>query len=119
MCCDQRCNCYMANEDIVDVLLHNNEMSLIVGDINAHHSRCDTNTNEDERGEQLADEIDAADYTILSENEAMRQPRNGRSTLPDISLASNDIAILSDWSVSTSLASDHLPMVVVSTPSRA
>ena len=113
MCCDQRCNCYMANEDIVDVLLRNNEMSLIVGDINAHHSRCDTNTNEDERGEQLADEIDAADYTILSENEAMRQPRNGRSTLPDISLASNDIAILSDWSVSTSLASDHLPMVVV------
>ena len=38
--------------------------------INAHLSRLDTNTNEDERGEQLADEIDAADYTILSENEA-------------------------------------------------
>ena len=41
-------------------------MSLIVGDINAHHSRWNTITNEEERGEQLADEIDAADYTILN-----------------------------------------------------
>ena len=36
-------------------LLSNNKMSLIVGDINAHHSRWDTNTIEDERGDQLAD----------------------------------------------------------------
>ena len=86
-------------------------MSLIVEDINAHHSRWDTNTNEDERGEQLADEIDAADYTILNENEATWLPTNGRSTSSDISLASNDIALLSDWSVSTSLASDHLPIL--------
>ena len=34
-------------------LLGKNEISLIVGDINAHHSRLGTNTNEDERGEQL------------------------------------------------------------------
>ena len=47
-------------------LLSNNEMSLIVGDINAHHSRWDTNTNEDKRGEQLADKIDVADNTILN-----------------------------------------------------
>ena len=67
---------------------------------------------EDERGEQLADEIDAADYTILSVNEATRLPTNGRSTSPDISLASNDIALLSEWSVSTSLSSDHLPILI-------
>ena len=67
-------------------LLSNYEMSLIVGDINAHHSRLDTNTNEDERGEQLADKIDPADYTILNENEATRLPTNRRSTSPDISL---------------------------------
>ena len=93
-------------------LLSNNEMSRIVGDINALHSIWDTNTNEDERGEQLAEEIDTADYTILSENEAMRLPTNGRSTSPDISLASNDIPLLSDWSVSTSLASHHLPILI-------
>ena len=87
-------------------------MSLIVGDINAHHSRWDANTNEEERGDQLIDKIDAADYAILSENVATRLQTNGRSTTPDISLASNDIALLSDWSVSTSLASDHLPILI-------
>ena len=64
-------------------LLSNNEMSLIVGDINAHHSRYDTNTKE--RGEQLADEIDAADYTVLSENETTQLATSGWSTSPDIS----------------------------------
>ena len=58
-------------------LLGNNKMSLIVGDINAHHSRLDTNTNEEERGEQLAGEIDIAHYTILSVNEATQLPING------------------------------------------
>ena len=51
-------------------LFSNNKMLLIVVDINVHHSRWDTVTNEDERGEQLADEIDPTDYTILSKNEA-------------------------------------------------
>ena len=41
-------------------------MSIIVGNINTHHSRLETNTNEDERGEQAADEIDAPDYSIKS-----------------------------------------------------
>ena len=95
-------------------LLSNIEKSLIVGDINFHHTRLDTKTIEDERDEKLADEIDAADYTILSENEATRLPINGRSTSTDISLASNDIALLSDWSVSTLLASDHLPNHITS-----
>ena len=87
-------------------------MLLIVGDINAHQSILDTNTNEDERGDQLADEIDEADYTILNENEATRLPTDGRSTSPDISLVANDIALLSEWSVSTPLASDHLPILI-------
>ena len=75
--------------------------------MNVHHSRWDANTNEDERGEQLANKIHTLDYTILNEYEATPLLTNGRSTLPDISLASNDIALLSDWSVSTSLARDH------------
>ena len=92
-------------------LLRNNEISLTDGDINEHHSRWDTNTNGVERGEQLADAINAAVYAILNEKEATRLPTNGRSTSPDISLASNDNALLSDWSVSTPLASDHLPIL--------
>ena len=107
-----RSSCNAGHNASIAHLLSNNEMSFIVGDINAHHSRWDTNTNEDERGEQLADKIDAADYTILNENEATWLPTNCRSTSPAISLASNDIALLSDWSVSTSLASDHLPILI-------
>ena len=107
-----RSSCSAGDNTSISHLLHNNAMSLIVGDINAHHSRWDINTNEDEGGEQLADEIDAADYTILSEKEATRLPTNGRSTSPDISLAFNDIELLSDWSVSTSLASEHLTILI-------
>ena len=81
-------------------------MSLIVGDINAHHPRLNTDTSEDKRGEQLAYEIHTADYTIHNENEAKRLSTNGRSNSPDISLAFND------WSVSISLASDHLPKLI-------
>ena len=105
-------SCSAGHNASIAHLIWNNEMSLIVGDINAYHSRCETNTNEDERGEQLADEINAADYTIFNMNEDTQLPTNGRSTSPDINLASNDIALLSDWSVSTSLASDHLPILI-------
>ena len=105
-----RISCSAGHNALIGHLLSNTEMSLIAGDVKAHHSRWDANTTENERGEQLADEIDAADYTILSENEATRLPTNGRSTSPDINLASNDIALLSDWSVSISLASDNLPI---------
>ena len=75
-------------------------------------SKWDANTNVDESGEQLADKVDADDCVILNENEATWLPTNGRPTAPDNSLASNYIALLSDWSVSTSLASDHLPILI-------
>ena len=107
-----RSSCSAGHNASIAHLLCNKEMSLIVGDIDAHHSRWDTSTNEDERGEQLADEIDAVDYTILNVNEDTRLPTNGRSTSADNSLASNDIALLSDWPVSTSQASDHLPILI-------
>ena len=109
-----RSSCCAGHNASIMHLLSNDKMSPIVGDIKVHHSRWDTNTNtnEDERGKQLADKIDAADYTILNENEATRLPTNGRLTSTDISLASNDIALLSDLSVSNSLASDHLPILI-------
>ena len=65
-----------------------------------------------ERGVLLSDEIDTADYTILSENEATWLPTNGWSTSPDISSASNDVTLLSHWSVSTSPDSDNLPILI-------
>ena len=112
ICIPPLSNCSAGHNASIAHLLSLNEISLIVGDINAHHSRWETNTNEDERGVQLVDEIDSAEYTILKENKPTWLPTNGRSTLLDISLASNDIALLSHWSFSTSLASDHLPILI-------
>ena len=57
---------------VIAHFVSNKEMSLIVGDNNAHQSRWDTNTYKDERGEQPADVIDIASYTILDKNEATR-----------------------------------------------
>ena len=91
-----RSSCSAGHNASIAHLLSINEMSLIVGDIDAHHSRWDTNITKDEGGEQLADEIDTADYTILSENEATRLPENNRPTSPYISLASNDIVLQSN-----------------------
>ena len=108
----QRISCSAGHNASIAHLLGNNDISLTVGLINAHHSRWNTNTNEDEIGEQLAAKIDEANYTIHSENEATRLPTNGQSTSSDISLASNDIALLSDWSFSTSLASDNLHIFI-------
>ena len=107
-----RCSCSTDHNVSIAHPVSNNEISLTVWDIDAHHSRWDTNTNEDERGKQIAVEIDTADNTIPNENEATRLATNRRSTSPKISLASNDIAQLSDWSVSTSLASDHLLIII-------
>ena len=45
-----RSSCSESHNASIAHLLSNNEMSLTVGDINPHHSRWDTNTNEDERG---------------------------------------------------------------------
>ena len=79
-----RSSCSADHNASIAHLLRNSEMSLIVGEINAHLSRLDTNTNIDEKGEQLSDEIDTADNTMLDENEATRLPTNSRSTSPDI-----------------------------------
>ena len=60
-----RSSCSAGHNASIAHLLSTKEMSLIAGDINAHHSRWDANTNEDKRGDQLADETNAADYTIV------------------------------------------------------
>ena len=82
-----RSSCSAGHNASIAHLLSNNEMSLIVGDINVHHSRWDTNTNNDKRGEQLADKIDAADYTIFDQNEATRLPKMKRPVTSSFSLA--------------------------------
>ena len=61
-----RSSCSAGHNASIAHLLSNNKILLIVGNINAHHSILDTDTNKDEIGKQLADKIDTSDYTILS-----------------------------------------------------
>ena len=105
-------SCSDGHKSLIAHIHSNNKMSLIVLDINAHHFRWDTNTNEYERGKPLADQFNTAGYTIHNENEAARLPTNSRSPTNNNRLASNYIAQLSHLSVSMSLASDHLPIAI-------
>ena len=73
-----RSSCSAGHNASIAHLPSNNELLLIAGDINAHHSRWDTNADDDVRGEQLAGKIGTLDYTILRENEATQQQTNGR-----------------------------------------
>ena len=107
-----RCSCSTGNYTSNALLISKKKMSPIAGDTNAHHSRWDTNRYKEERGEQPADVIDTADYTILRKNEAMRLPTFSRSNSSDFSLTSNDIAMQWDWLDSNSLANDHPPILI-------
>ena len=107
-----RSSCSAGHNASIAHLLRNNEMSLTLGmsmRITPDWIRTQTKTKE---ANNWPKKIDAAKYTILSENEATRLPKNRRSNSTDISLTSNYIALLSDWSVFTSLASDHLPVLI-------
>ena len=64
----QSCSCSASHNVSITHLLSNNEMSVIVVDIDLNHSKLNTNTNGDERDEQLTDEMDIADNTIHNEN---------------------------------------------------
>ena len=49
-----RSSCSVGHNASIADHLSNNQVSIIIGDINAHHSRLETNTKEDESGKQLA-----------------------------------------------------------------
>ena len=55
-----RSSCSANHNASIAHLLSNNKMPLFVEDINAHRSRWDAITSEDEIGEQLSDKVDAA-----------------------------------------------------------
>ena len=75
-----RSSCNAGHNASISHLLNNNEMLLIVGDIDAHHSTWHANTNEDERGEHLADEIGAPSYVTDMLHIKPLHTRNTRSS---------------------------------------
>ena len=103
--------------DLSSILNRADDDSFVLGDFNAHHSAWDANLV-DARGRLLANDIANSPLIILNDTVPTRVPSsaNQPSSSPDISLSSPHLAVASTWSVSSSLSSDHLP-ILISLPS--
>ena len=85
--------------------------SLVLGDFNAHDPLWHSSI-QDNRGSDLAEIIGNSPYGVLNENMPTRLPSNGNATSPDISLASISLINSTEWRTTTSLGSDHLPIII-------
>ena len=90
--------------------------SLVLGDFNAHHvSWFSSGTGgASERGEDLFQGMIDSDLTTLNTDTPTRVPSGAadRPTSPDISMATQHIALDSRWTTLTTLNSDHLPILI-------
>ena len=87
------------------------DSTLILGDINAHHSMWYTEDEEDGRGRQVAAWISDSDLGILNEDLPTRVTAT-TSTAPDLSISSADCLPTCTWTVDTALGSDHSPILI-------
>ena len=85
--------------------------SYILGDFNAHNPLWYSSLH-DQRGEDLSNEIDLSEHGTLNTDTPTRLPSNGQPTSPDISIASNNLLLNSEWTTSITLSSDHLPIQI-------
>ena len=85
--------------------------TIVMGDLNAHDPFW-YDTTSDPRGESLAGEIDAADFGVLHCSHPTRLPKSGRPTSPDVTLASPELLLCTEWRTEVSLGSDHLPIFI-------
>ena len=89
-------------------------LSLVVGDLNAHHPRWDGGCQDADRvGQSISDWADNHRWTILNNGEpTFVSYRTGAQSTPDIVMCSEDLARRAAWSVEKCLGSDHLPQLV-------
>ena len=85
--------------------------TLILGDFNTHHSSWHA-TSTDTRGKNLAYSICNSDFGILNWDTPTRLPSNTTPSSPDVSLASSSLITSTNWNTITTLASDHLPILI-------
>ena len=85
---------------------------ITTGDINAH-SEDWYSTQNDHRGNLIADHIQNSEHNILNTNTPTRIPTdtNQQQTSPDITLISNTLMLNATWHTSYKLQSDHLPII--------
>ena len=80
--------------------------AITIGDLNAHDDELSAAAG-DPRGAHL-NEIDTAGYVVLNNLNIATRPVSACS--PDVALAPPSLALNIDWSVNTTLDSNHLPV---------
>ena len=85
--------------------------TLILGDINAHHSVWYSSST-DTRGTLLENMISGSNFGILNWDSPTMIPGNANPSSPDISLASASLITSTNWQTKTNLGSDHLPILI-------
>jgi hypothetical protein len=88
-----------------------NDISMIIGDVNAHHTLWHSEATTDVRGNIFADSITGIDYGIINEDLPTRVTGLA-STAPDISIVSSNLIPSTTWTVENKLSSDHLPITI-------
>ena len=82
-----------------------------MGDFNAHHDSW-YSTLRNPRGDSISDLIDNSLFTTLNTDTPTRLPSNGSPSSPDLSLTPAHLFPSFSWSTSTTLNSDHLPILL-------
>lgn len=85
--------------------------SILVGDLNAHHPLWDTRIAQDQRGEDLLDEIDTSNYGIINLDTPTRIVGDTQSS-PDLTIVCTPLLPYVSWNTDTKLSSDHLPITL-------
>lgn len=91
-----------------------NNLTIIMGDINAHHNLWEENRRNDSLGIRIADIITASNLCILNNGKHTRKDERTNTTYAvDITLATNDISSQLAWEcIHESIGSDHYPIVI-------
>ena len=86
-----------------------NSDTIIVGDVNAHNELWSLGNN-DARGDNFADQIDAKNFVVLNNADLCTRPSSNSS--PDVAIVPPDLALSLSWEVSSTLNSDHFPVAI-------
>ena len=85
------------------------EDTIILGDINGHNDEWSCGAA-DPRGDIIAGHVDERNFSVLNNPDIATRPSSDSS--PDVAFVPSLWALNFDWQVSTTLNSDHLPLLL-------
>lgn len=88
-----------------------------MGDFNAHYGDWFFRTNDPRaaaRGDSISDAINVSPFCLLNLETPTRLPSHGPDSSPDLTLISAHLSLDYSWEMVSTLASDHLPIIITS-----